>query len=306
VSAATKQNVRCLECDWKGARKTSAGHGERLPKPCPDDHPVIVFNPPPSAIDETPSGIEIAFWDETDELTGFRQKRRYRVNGVELPSVTTIVKVLGDADPLIHWAVSLANQGLDWRAERDRAGERGRAGHDLLLRTMLRERTSLADLDDDFRAWGQGAFRWLSARRPQVFEGERMVASVDHGFSGRFDLYAGLRGWPGIPLIDFKTVTEWKYEKGARRKPYAENVAQLDLYQAARIESGYAPADYGLIVRFGPDGTFDETPVRLDPQRGLDALAAFNAKKSANRTLGEWGGPEDVGAWLAEQELVAA
>lgn len=270
--------VRCSTCGWKSNRKTDAAHASVLPKPCPSGHDVIVFNPPPSSVEVTPSGTRIEFWDSEDEATGLRQTRRYLIDGEKVDSVTQILGVL-DKPGLTYWVAKQAYAGLDWEEERNRAGERGRQGHDLILRTILKERTSLADLDDEFRGWGQAAFRWLSVRRPEVVEAERMVAGSD--YAGRFDLLATLRGLPGIPLVDFKTLTEWKSDNGKPRKAYAQNVIQLDLYTHAILESGYTTPTYGIVVQLGPDGTYREWFVNLKPSRGIAILHAKEAVADA-------------------------
>src|SRR5690606_5765288 len=117
-------------------------------------------------------GIEIAFWDSTNVETGVEQQRRYAVNGERFPSVSSILRTLGPKDAIAPWAVKQRDEGRDWREESRLAAERGTAAHDLLLRAMLSERTSLADLPDEFRAWGQAAYRWLRARRPHVIAAE--------------------------------------------------------------------------------------------------------------------------------------
>lgn len=276
--------VRCQTCDWKGNRKTTLAHAATLPKPCPQGHEVIVFSPPPDSVETTPSGTLIEFWEAEDAITGLKQQRHYKVDGKKLPSVTTILRVLAK-DALLDWAARLAFEGKDWKDERDAAGDRGRAAHDLILRTILKERTSLADLDDEHRAYGQAAFRWLSERRPQVIEAETMVAELEYGFAGRVDLLASLKGWQGLPLVDFKS-TVWKADKdGKRYPPYPENVIQLDAYALALKASGYPEPDYGLVVRLGDDGTYDEYPVLLDSARAIAVFDAYRARSSATSAL---------------------
>ena len=239
----------------------------------------------PNSIEVTPSGIEIAYYDSIG-LDGEPQQRRYLIDGKRFVNVTTILNTLSKGDALIHWAVNLQREGKDWRDVRDEAAQRGTNSHSLLLQVLTKGRAGLADLPDDERAYGQAAFRWLRHAEPDVDMTECMVASVEHGFAGRFDLLASIDG--ARTLVDFKTVTKWSYfGPGKKRPPYEENLLQLDLYQQALAESGYEPAERGMIVRLGPDGTFDETPVDLEPTRGLGVLAAYQAKKLAGKALRE-------------------
>src|SRR5690606_10650099 len=135
-------------CGWTGKRKAAA----LLPadavtdKPCPQcGGEVKVGGPAPTSVQTTPSGMEIAFWDSTNVETGIEQQRRYTVNGERVPSVSSILRTLGPKDAIAPWAVKQRDEGKDWREESRLAAERGTAAHDLLLRAMLSERTSLAD-----------------------------------------------------------------------------------------------------------------------------------------------------------------
>lgn len=255
---------------------------------------------PPTSVESTPSGIEIAFWDSVG-ADGLPQQRRYAVNGDRFVNVTTVLGIL-DKPALLDWAANLAREGQDWRDVRDEAGDRGKGAHDLILRSMLRKKTSLSDLPDDWRSWGQAAFRWLRARQPKVVEAECMVAAPSHGFAGRMDLLAVIDGT--LTLVDFKTVTKWAYRKkrcsecrdgcenceggyvdGDLYPPYEENLLQLDLYAQAIEESGYTEPERGLVVRLGPDGEYDETFVNLQPERGLGILRAYRCKAAASSEL---------------------
>ena len=239
----------------------------------------------PNSIEVKPSGIEIAYYDSIG-LDGEPQQRRYLIDGKRLVNVTTILNTLSKGDALLHWAVNLANEGKDWREVRDEAAKRGTNSHHLLLQVLTKGRAGLADLSDEERPYGQAAFRWAREAAPEVELAETMVASVEHGFAGRFDLLASIDGFR--TLVDFKTVTKWSYfGPGKKRPPYEENLLQLDLYQQGLAECGYEPAERGLIVRLGPDGTFDETYVALEPTRGLGVLAAYQAKKLAAKALRE-------------------
>lgn len=239
---------------------------------------------PPNETQVTPSGIEIEFWDSIG-TDGEPQQRRYRVDGERFVNVTTVLGVLDKSDALIPWALGLHEQGLDWRQVRDEAGRRGTSAHDVVIRALLRERVGLGDMDDEHRAWGQAGFRWLRARKPEVVQSEFMAAAPGHGIAGRADLLAEIDGI--LTLADFKTVTKWSHDgRGTLYPPYAENLLQLDLYARCIAESGYPQPERGLIVRLGPDGTYDETFVApLSPERGLGVLRAYRCRSAARTAL---------------------
>ena len=239
----------------------------------------------PNVVEVTPSGIKIAFYDSIG-LDGEPQQRRYLIDGERLVNVTTILNTLSKGDALIHWAVNLEREGQDWRDVRDEAAHRGHGQHHLLLQSMLGERTSLSDLSEEYRPWGQAGFRWLRDREPKVIEAERMIANPEHGYAGRFDLLTEVDG--ERTLVDFKTISQWKRDrKGNLCPPYDENPLQLDLYSGALEASGYEPATRGLIVRLGPDGNYDETFADLDLSRGLGVLAAYQSKRLAGQAVRE-------------------
>lgn len=279
-----KQTVRCLTCFWTGQRKTDLQPDAIHPKTCPDGHEVRVGAWPPTTVEETPSGFEIAFYDSVNIESGQSQQRRYLVNGDRFPSVTGILRILDKSDALIPWAIGLEREGLDWREVRDEAGERGTSAHSIALDVLTGRQRRLSSIEEAHRPYGQAVMRWVADRRPEPHLTEALVASVEHGYSGRFDFYGDVGG--AAVRVDFKSVTDWKDDRGGNRyPPYAENVLQLDLYEGAAVESGYPPADYGLIVRLGPDGTYDEAPFELDPDRGLAVLGAYRAKSRADAAL---------------------
>lgn len=246
---------------------------------------------PPTSTETLPDGTVIEFWDSAD-AEGNPQQRRYLVNGKRFANVTTILNVLAK-EALLDWAANLASEGKKWRKVRSEAGERGTLSHHLLLQILTGAGATLADLSDEHRPYGQAGFKWVHRRQPTVIECERMVASCQHRYAGRLDLFALIDG--PETLVDFKTVSKWSYERDRKTKeltdrlypPYDENLLQLDLYQGARIECGLAPAERGLIVRLGPDAEYDETFVDLDPERGIAILEAYRAKGEATKALRE-------------------
>lgn len=230
---------------------------------------------------EMPSGLTVFYRDSDHSYWTEIKESRGKWTGVKtarMLAVSTILSTLAK-DQLLDWAANLAREGEDWRDVRGQAATRGTSAHDLILRTLLEERTSLSDLPEEYRPWGQAAFRWLRYAKPKVEAAEQIVASAEGRFAGRFDLFAAIRR--RSYRVDFKTVTKWAYRNGKRLPPYPENAIQLDLYEQAATESGLDASGRGLIVRLGPDGWFDETPIEVDVTRGLRVLAANRARAEA-------------------------
>lgn len=283
--------VRCPECVWTGNRKSDPPDA----KPCPNGHPVKVGPWPPTSVDTLPNGAEVAFYDTTNIESGAKQRRRRLVDGVRFTSVTTVVGCLDKSERLIPWAIRLEREGKDWRQERDKAGDRGTSAHDVALAVLKGEAPRLSSMDPEHRPYGQAVMRFVAERRPKLILAEQTVAWREHRIAGRFDLYCELDGLR--VRLDFKTVTEWKYDKdGKRYPPYPENALQLDLYEGCALDSGFDPSDYAMVVRLGPDGTYDEYPFLHDLNRGLRVLGAFRARQGANKALS---------AGLPEREAVA-
>lgn len=241
----------------------------------------------PNTVTRTPSGIRIEYFDSIG-VDGEPQQRRYLCDGNRLPSVTTITGILDKSNALIPWAVKLAHQGIDWREARDSAGERGTSTHDLIVRMMAEGRGGrLSELEDEHRPYGQAAARWLLDRSPKLLDAERMVCTDQ--YAGRFDLLAEIDGTP--TRVDFKTVSQFAYKRkggeptDVKLPPYPENALQIIAYETASRFAGYQSADALLIVRLGPDATYDETQVAYDPDRFSAILAAYEAKRATERDL---------------------
>lgn len=233
----------------------------------------------------TPSGISIRFEDGEPGPDGKSRKRCYWVNGEQLPSVTTVIGIL-DKPGLIHWgekigvqgALALAKEGklpttvpaaLNAMTARElrtfqtskKAAGRGTLAHeDLLAVATGAKLIDIGSVPSDQRGFLRGVAAFVSEHRPEAIDAETMVASVEHGFSGRYDLRAKLRGIDGVGLLDLKTTEELsRYKNGAVRPPYDENLLQIEGYDIASIESGYGESDYRAIVRVDSKGDWDLT-----------------------------------------------
>jgi hypothetical protein len=236
---------------------------------------------PPTSTEQTPAGHTVDFWDSVGQ-DGKPQQRRYLVDGVKLPSVTTITGCL-DKPGLIWWAVGLERQGIDHTTHKDEAAERGKQAHAVIVK-MMAETGTIGELPEEYRPWGQAAAKWMLQDEPQVLHAEAPVVgcNVDRPiYSGRFDLLAQVQD--RRLLVDFKTVGKWPWKKsrggGKIRPPYEASVLQLNGYADALEPSGYPTVDGLLIVRLGPDGKFRANPVPFDVRAWRSVLSTYQSLK---------------------------
>lgn len=318
--------VRCpTPCGWTGKRKTDQPRDTVLDKPCPKcGGEVQVGGPAPSRVEALPSGIEVAFWDEENIETGAPQRRTYRVPGIDgdtLPSISTVSGIF-DKPGLVPAAVFLTMEGVIELAEdgvdiakldagmlRDElnqrrlshearwaeARDRGTDAHANLLAILRGDRVPrMSDYPEDRRPWISAGMKFVVDFDPEVLAVEYFVASLEHGFAGRGDLFCVPRRAPeewkhliGLKTrIDFKTVTEWKLKpSGELLPPWDENLIGLAGYDLAAPESGYDESDAQLIVRLGPDGEYaiTQTDSAAAHDVFLASLTAYNARRHLRR-----------------------
>jgi hypothetical protein len=271
----------------------------------------------------TPSGLTIVFEDGLPGPDGKSRRRSYTVNGQKLPSVTTVLNCL-DKPGLVIWgekiglagAIALAQEGnlpayLDaalsamqarnlrsFQASK-KAADRGTLSHEDLLAIVTGEKP--ADLNGvpiNQHGFLRGVAAFVSQHRPEALDAETMVASVEHGFSGRYDLRARLRGVDGIGLLDLKTTEQLpRYKNLAVRPPYDENLLQVEGYDIASVESGYGKSDYRAIVRVDSKGDWDLTISWAAHDDFLAALRLYqHLRELSDRAPELWRGTAAVAA----------
>lgn len=133
----------------------------------------------------------------------------------------------------------------------------------------------------------------------QIEHQEVVVASVKHGFAGRFDFrgkvtkeikvchrvtalrnehYSTLQ--PGIVLGDVKT----------SKDVFLSQMRQLEGYEIASQEVGYEPADHRLILNFQQDGYYQCIPSFGTANSFLVVLALWRDEQEMKRRKKEHGG----------------
>jgi hypothetical protein len=239
-----------------------------------------------------------------------------RENGQQLPSVTTVLGML-EKPGLMWWSEKLAvagcielarDGGLPLKTEAalgqltrhglrhfqvsEQKAERGKLSHeDIVHLAAGRTLPPLSEYPEDQRGFIQGLASFLADYRPSIEASELMVASLEHGFSGRLDVIGTLgvktqpNGRPaprGRGQIDLKSHDELPRTKGGKLKtPYPEHQLQVGLYEVGYRESGYEPTDWRAIVRVDSHGNYDFTVSWIEPERAPLLLPVFRLFRDA-------------------------
>lgn len=261
----------------------------------------------------TPSGIQIIFEDGLpDPTTGKSKRREYLVNGEKLPGVTTVLGILDKkglrfaAEKLgVAGAIELAREGVlpqnmpaamsamkarglcHWQVW-EQQSKRGTLSHEDLVALLAGEEPT--DIDaalPEERGFLRGVAAFVSDYRPELIDHETMVASLEHGFAGRYDLHCRLpQHLAGTARLDLKTTEELpRYKDGTVKPPYDEQVLQVAAYELGARESGYGASDLQAVLRVEASGDYDLTVSWCDWEPFLAVLGAQRALKglSANK-----------------------
>ncbi|WP_427017822.1 hypothetical protein ACQCSX_04205 [Pseudarthrobacter sp. P1] len=184
-------------------------------------------------------------------LTFTHSGHRYRLDGLPVTGVTTLIGEGVPKGALIPWAAEMAGQwALDhveqlqvmpadealremkfaWRKHRDDAGTTGTAVHKLAEQLS---RTGVVEADDDLAGYVEGFAQFLEDWQITAVLLERPCGNRTHHYAGTFDMYATspllmtaeeiAAGW--VVQIDLKT------SKGV----YGETALQLAAYSKAEF-----------------------------------------------------------------------
>ena len=146
----------------------------------------------------------------------------YLVDGVRVPSVTTVLGRFREIGGLLHWGWNLGMQGKDYRAERDAAADCGTCAHSMVECKIRGKKfdPSLYPkeiLDPALVAFG--AFeRWAKQSHLKPVKTELALVSQQYKFGGTIDAVA--LGKNDLRLLDWKT----------SNSTYPEHLTQLAAY----------------------------------------------------------------------------
>lgn len=137
-------------------------------------------------MDQTGKVLE---FPDLPELTFDDAKHIYRLDGIEIPSVSRIMEPLKDAN----------YAGISERTLQ-RAADKGTSVHDSIENFI---KFGIEDVNPDHQAYFEAFFQWWAAVRPIVVGSEIRIYHKLLRYGGTIDLLCYIDGY--LTLIDFKT-----------------------------------------------------------------------------------------------------
>lgn len=237
--------------------------------------------------------------------------RHYTVNGVIVPSVSTIIGVVDKSGPLQGYAARCTREGvvelLTRRAFRLKSGEALDVAQKRLDKTLYahglhyNQRTSDAqdrgtaihkmsedwaekglvpnprDVKPEWQGWVRALVKFLRECEPEFHESEVMVGSARYGFAGRRDTVATCVAGKGKLKRDGRGLLDYKTSKSIYP---ASQFVQIAGYDLGGIETGHEPTDWQAIVQLGENGDYNVGYSTATHADFLGYLAAYTARKS--------------------------
>lgn len=175
----------------------------------------------------------------------------YRLNGLIVPSVTTIMRPLSEK---VYGGVNKQSMMA--------AAERGTAVHNAI---EIYNEYSVGDISDEYKGYLDAYIDWKSKNNVKVFRSEVKMYHKSDLYAGTADLLCEIDG--KIFLVDYKTVSliDERHEK-----MYG---VQLEAYAQALKSHGLA-VEGKCVLHIKKDGTWREYKY---PARDLASLEMFRA-----------------------------
>lgn len=211
-------------------------------------------------------------------------------DGTEVPSVTTVLgKYQESSDGLLIWAARLADEGKDWRTERDLAAQRGTLTHAMIEADIRGD--GAPDLfehpdrvvDEALRAF-DAYQNFVRVRGIRPYATEQRLVSDAFKFGGTFDALEESSAGRRV-LID------WKTAKDVQDKFRVQLGAYAVLWTEAHPET---PIDAGLVVLLSPvTGKYDAHEIGpeelvLAGREFLTLRAAYEVREQRKGARRKW------------------
>jgi hypothetical protein len=208
-------------------------------------------------------------------------KQPYIFDGIEYPSVTTVLNILGKGDALLGWAAKCAidyvrqqvDAGMDvqaalvdaagnWKTVRNEAADIGTEIHDLIHKYIQFGRDAAGIIRPEVANGFLAFLDWESRHKVEWIKVEMAVVSRMHGFAGRLDAICSLLPDPSKSdrkkyLIDFKSSKDF----------YDGFDMQLAAYRIGAAELGEQTEGCGIL--------------RLDKATGVPDWKDYTDKQDA-------------------------
>ena len=236
----------------------------------------------------TPNGAELFYRDDRHEYYRATKLEGDKWKGVgRLTGVSTAVKVFdtGSSDGLLTWAAKLECEGIStlvngdglpwpipsgealhehlernqqaWWQVRDRAATRGTNVHREALQALAEGKAvpSFDNLTPGEQGFAHGVVSFWMEHEPEPIHSECVVADLDLGVAGRFDLiYRSKLG--ALTLLDLKTTEKVPRKKDRPFYPVPHQV-QLAGYDFLAGRSGYGRTVEQFVLYVDQDGDFE-------------------------------------------------
>jgi len=175
-----------------------------------------------------------------------RPRGGYKVNGVKVPSVTTVLGRFKECGGLIHWAWALGMDGIDYRERRDSAANTGTWAHRLIEAEIHGHDLDEIEVPTEHAKACLSALeayrQWAQSSRVKILATERSLVSERYLFGGTLDgAVAEVNGT--LSILDFKT----------SNSVYPEYLCQIAAYAKLVEENDGSEIDSGHIIRFGKE-----------------------------------------------------
>lgn len=149
------------------------------------------------------------------------QSGGYYVDGVRVPSVTTVLGRFKESGGLVHWAWNLGKQGKDYRTVRDEAASAGTVAH-AMVEAHLRGQSEIStNATPEVYALARNAFvqfrEWSLQTSLKVIATETPLISKVHKFGGTLD---------AVAIQGETSILDWKSSNSV----YPEYMAQIAAY----------------------------------------------------------------------------
>lgn len=158
-------------------------------------------------------------------------------NGKLVVGTTTVIGRFKDSNALIHWAWDCGKKGLDYRQERDKAGEQGTSVHDLAEKYIHGLDYEVPDDKKVQKAFGKFT-EWWDQQEYKIVWSEKQMVCESYEFGGCPDLLVQDKEGNYV-LIDFKT----------GKRIYTDTIIQLGAYAWLINQNDNVEVQKGIIVR---------------------------------------------------------
>ena len=174
----------------------------------------------------------------------------YKIDGIRVPSVTTILGRFKESGGLINWAWTQGRDGLDYHQTRNAAADAGTLAH-AMIEATIRRKPFPVEIEYPPDMWKKaissfGAFEeWSQQTQLTPLETEVSMTCRCHRFGGTLD---------AMMICDRLALGDWKTGSG----PYTDHLCQLAAYNHLWIVNyPDRPIRGGhYLLRFSAEGDF--------------------------------------------------